>query len=383
VKKTIVIIGATVALVAVGQPAFAWTLGVVDTNDLDTAASLRVSLSDHVWAAWAHQGTDDLFWSAWKATSWKTTQVSGAGTTSACYRSGTIGVALAAGFEPTDGTARIASACYTANQNPATIRWTYRDASTNAWRTDTIAQVPSGPGTCPPGNAQNLGLAFDPSTGAPSIAFGDNSTQAIYWLHLVGSSWVLDQVASLGGSCVPSGPLVSITFDPVGGEPMIAWDTLPLGGGDIDFSTYSATTNSWTSETVVSGVAIDAPSLAITSAGTPWIAFAEGSVLSAHLEAARGDGGTWTTYKVDSVSGICGREPSLALKGDLPRIASYDQTNGNLRWAAYSGSSWSRSTIDSANDVGADPALAFSSTGLSYVADYDVTNKDIRWARPG
>ena len=84
---------------------------------------------------------------------------------------------------------------------------------------------------------------------------------------------------------------------------------------------------------------------------------------------------------MDALSALTGLSPSLAFRGSAPRIASYDPTNGRLRFAARSATSWSLQTIDDVGDVGAHPSLAFA--GLDpYVSYWDATKLDLRWARP-
>src|SRR5256885_2869255 len=84
-RRTIAMIALTTAIVLLGaSAAFAWTPGVVDTNDADTVSSLGVSMSKVPWVAWRHFDTDDLFWSRWSGSAWTTTQVEGVGTTAKC-----------------------------------------------------------------------------------------------------------------------------------------------------------------------------------------------------------------------------------------------------------------------------------------------------------
>jgi len=361
-------------VVAMAAPAFAWTLGLVDSSDLDTAAALAVSHSDHVWIAWQHQNTDDLYWSSWSGSAWKTTQVAGVGTSTNCHP-GTP----APGFAQ-DGTARIASACNHQDGTAGTIRWTYYSTTSKKWVTNDVAPIPlGGSGPCT-GTATSVHLAFAPDTGLPGIAFGSEGNETLYWLHYTGSAWASEAVAQAGTYCTPFGPSGTLAYDPLTKQPAIAWT--PNISGDLMFSERDATSGTWTTVTVPNTAnAINTPWLQFAPDGTAWVGFGQG-LSTTRLKVAKRSGSTWTVSTVDPTTQM-GFGLSLALKGSLPRIAYYDYKNGNLRFASLTGSTWSSSVVASANNVGANPSLGFSSTGVSYIAYTDLTNKDIRWARPG
>src|SRR5205823_641115 len=143
---------------------------------------------------------------------------------------------------------------------------------------------------------------------------------------------------------------VSAAYDPIRGTPAIAWTSEMESV--VHYSTFSAANDRWT--TVVTG---DAPtdgagiSLAFTPSGTPWIAFTERTVDDGEaLAVTTPNGSTWSDSTVDAVDKRVGHAPSIAMKGSLPRIASYDSTNGDLRFAADTGSSWTLSTLDTAGE---------------------------------
>jgi hypothetical protein len=163
----------------------------------------------------------------------------------------------------------------------------------------------------------------------------------------------------------------------------VAWVPREFSSAALTYAAYDSTTGVWTK--TLSGLPDDAvgvPSLAFAADGTPSIAFQEGSETASHLAAATLAGATWTLADVDSTVAVTGVSPSAAFAGSKLRVAYYDQTNGNLRWAAL-GSTWSLRTLESANNVGYLPSLGYSSTGSSYISYRDKTKKDIRWARPG
>src|SRR5438128_12627735 len=102
--------------------------------------------------------------------------------------------------------------------------------------------------------------------------------------------------------------------------------------------------------------------LAFAPAGTRWIGCQERTESASHLEVASKPGASWSLTNVDSTAAITGVAPSAAFTGSKLRVAYYDKTNGNLRWAALGGT-WSLKTLESTNDVGDRPSLAFNSSG--------------------
>src|SRR5208337_1872765 len=76
-----------------------------------------------------------------------------------------------------------------------------------------------------------------------------------------------------------------------------------------------------------------------------------------------------------------GEYSSLALDSSgNPRISYYDQTNGDLKYAAWDGSRWVITTVDSARNVGEYSSLALDSGGNPRISYYDQTNGDLKYA---
>lgn len=369
-------------LVALAGPAFAWKFGAVDSENDDSAGtSLSISTSGTVYVAWEKDGGDDLWRAHWTGSAWVKEQVGGIGFYSSCYGDTGSGdwvdYGPSGGFRPDDGKAGIASVCTVdLGEGTHAVHWTYYSSSQQKWVTDNV-------GGGLPGGGTNVDLAYDPDTGNPSIVVGDRRDGDVTWIHKEGSNWAQDIVQSGEGGFGVRGPLVSIAFSPVTGEPAVAWlyrEDIP---SSLSYATYDSTTGAWTeSSSGLPSDAIGVPSLAVARGGTPSIAFQQGSSSASHLEVATLSGSTWTLSSVDSSSAVAGVSPSLAFKGSLARVASYDQTNGNLRWATSNGTSWSNSTLESTNNVGQFPSLAFNSTGSSYISYWDKTKKDVRWSRP-
>jgi len=378
VKRVLPVMMLSACLVLVAQvPALAWTVAVVDSNDGDGLhTTLAVSNSDKTYVAYVRTGSDDLWWALWKGTSWKKTQVAGAGTTSTCYGSDNGG-RMAAGFAP-DGTARIISTCEQSSSKGSAILWTYRDTGTNAWVTQKIGSAPpSDKQICVNNQIWTIDLAFDPDTGYPSIVYTTTGTLGVYWLHWTGSAWQNDPLAVLGDAnhgCTPTGPSASIAFAS-DGAPAIAWvqgDWI----GPLKYSKYSDASSSWSTGQV--GTLTDAhdPSLAFSSDGIARIAFTRG-LSPSYVALARKSGTSWKLSRPDPGSG---GSPSLAFSGTLARIA-YDGPNGVLKYAAYDGASWTLTTLDSTDIPAQYPCLDLTSTGAPRISFLDVAHKDVRWAR--
>jgi len=366
---------------ALATPAFAWQFGLVDSNDGDSqGTSLAIDKSGTVFVAWEENHGDDLWWANWTGSAWSKKQVGGIGSFISCYGEisglGYPDYGPSAGFKPDNGKARIASACGTdLGEGTMAVRWTYYSTSKKKWVTEE-------PGGGLAGGATNVALAFDPDTSYPNIVVGDRRYSDVTWLHWDGSTWLQDVVQDGPGGSGVRGPLVTIAFNPVTGEPSVAWlyrEDIPTS---LDYATYDSATKTWTKTFGIVTDAMGVPSLTFGPDGTPWIAFQEGTDTASHLEAAQLTGSTWTMTNVDSTSTVTGVEPSAAFTGSKLRVAYYDETNGNLRWASLGSTAWSLKTLESTNDVGDFPSLAFNSSASAYISYYDLTKQDVRWARP-
>ncbi len=375
-------------LVLLGQlPASAWTIDIIDQNVGDGFPSLAVSLSDHVWVAW-EQGTT-LQWAKWTGSMWQTSEVADF-TDLGCDPTD----APSAGFDPTLGTARIASLCYgpdssaDPDQMLPHVLYTYRSPSGSDWVTRNVKPVPTAhcTGTYP-ALVANVSLAFNPSTGDPGIAYADTATGHVYWLHQVSGRWILETVSKgPGHRCDPYAEArVSVAYDPATGTPAIAWTSSRQPS--VEYSFFDAGTKTW--QTAVAGDAVTdgaGIALAFTPDGTPWIAFTEevpGENQALAVVTPSGD--SWSVTTVDDVHNRSGHQPSIAMKGSSPRVASFDDSQGDLRWAAYSGTKWTLSTLASDGSAGIAPSVGFSSTGDPYIAYRFYVNPStmgVKWARP-
>ncbi|MFA6331978.1 MAG: hypothetical protein WCX22_03420 [Methanoregula sp.] len=107
------------------------------------------------------------------------------------------------------------------------------------------------------------------------------------------------------------------------------------------------------------------------------------------------DFGPWTTETVDSIGNV-GEYSSLALNfSDYPRISYYDQSNHNLKYAAWDGKSWKVETVDGLTktiadrphngkdnkhaEVGEYSSLALDANGNPRISYYDKKNTSLKY----
>ncbi len=89
----------------------------------------------------------------------------------------------------------------------------------------------------------------------------------------------------------------------------------------------------------------------------------------------------WNYETVDS-DGDVGCYSSVAIDDDhRPHIGYYDDTNGNLKYAAWTGSGWWIDTVDSDGDVGMSTSIALDGTGNPHISYYDSTNGNLKYTR--
>ncbi|PKL70924.1 MAG: hypothetical protein CVV30_01180, partial [Methanomicrobiales archaeon HGW-Methanomicrobiales-1] len=121
------------------------------------------------------------------------------------------------------------------------------------------------------------------------------------------------------------------------------------------------------------------PSLALDSSGNPRISYYDES--NKDLKYAAWDGTRWVITTVDRSKRV-GEYASLKLdaNGD-PRISYYDASHSDLKFAGWSRttSRWVIETVDSSGKVGSFSSLVLDSRGNPGISYYDQSNKDLKY----
>lgn len=216
--------------------------------------------------------------------------------------------------------------------------------------------------------------------GRPQVTYLDDTRDDLYyaWFDAAQPKWVI-------------GPLVSedsvglySSIDTFGGVPQVAY----YDSSAADLRLLRAQGSAWISETVdsPSSESVDAglyASLRLTSAGNPRIAYYDST--NGDLKFASRDGtSSWQITRLDGVENDLGRYVSMALNGaDAPFISYYDVEKGNLK-VAVKDIDWVRQVVDGEinnKDVGRYSSIAMGAGDFPGIAYYNVTDKDLMYAQ--
>lgn len=194
-----------------------------------------------------------------------------------------------------------------------------------------------------------------------------------------------------GINAIPSGHAIALGAD---GFPVMAYRDATNGHLKVtkcgDSDCYTATTTTTVVSSTV-GAGDQSISIAVTRDGFPVITYSEATDLTLHL--IRCDNATCTTSTDTFIDGVDGGSPGpnvststsvVIATDDTPRIAYYDETNGDLRFATCSGAgclTFGTSTVDSTGDVGAFNSMAVLPDNSIIISYYDVTNGNLKTAK--
>jgi hypothetical protein len=218
-------------------------------------------------------------------------------------------------------------------------------------------------------------LALD-STGNPHIAYYDATNLRLKYAKWVGplpTNWAIETVPDSSGNV---GQYASLALDD-SGKPHIAY--YDATGKDLKYAWYDS---SWHIESVdTTGDVGQYASLKLTTSGYPCIAYYDATIFptaNKDLKYAWYDSG-WHIESVDT-TGDVGKFASLALDGSSnPRIAYYNATSLDLKYASRVGTIWVVGTVDGVGNVGqyASLALAPSFPYPMRIAYYDSSAHDL------
>jgi len=86
------------------------------------------------------------------------------------------------------------------------------------------------------------------------------------------------------------------------------------------------------------------------------------------------------THFVDKTGGV-GKCTSIALDtSGKPHISYFNETNDDLKYAAFDGASWNIATVDSTGDVGEWTSIALDANDYPHISYYDNSNDDLKCA---
>jgi hypothetical protein len=205
--------------------------------------------------------------------------------------------------------------------------------------------------------------------GVTGIAFMVPNVDELFYAEQSNDGpWMIQPVAPLApGSGDPSllidGPTRAISFRD-GLQGVLRLATTSLG-------------QPWTTQLVDASVAVGGSSSLIGHAGDYGIAYYD--ALNADLRYARSVPGGWAIDVVDGSGRRVGRSCAAVLLGsgpsDLVGIAYYDQSFGDLDYAAMPGPAWLHTWIDSQGDVGNTLSAGVGSFGAADTVSIVYTNR--------
>jgi hypothetical protein len=144
--------------------------------------------------------------------------------------------------------------------------------------------------------------------------------------------------------------------------------------------TVNNSSNGWQISAIDSTLFWPWSSIAVDTSNNPRIAYYEYSI--SDLKYAKWTGLSWNVEVVDAdPTGSVGNYASLALdSSNNPRIAYYDWTKQDLKFASWTGTSWNITVVDSTGSVGSYSSLALDSSDNPHIAYYDSTTDALKYA---
>ena len=216
------------------------------------------------------------------------------------------------------------------------------------------------------------------SLGEPRIAYRDAANHSLKLATKSGGSWSIETV----DASADVGEYASLAL--FGGEPRVSY--FDVANGDLKYAARNG--GLWSTQIVdTAGIVGQYTSLAFDAQGRPHISY---------FDVTRGDlkfatplpGGVGGFVAVDQ-AGVVGKFSSIAMDDTLARIAYYDVTNGDLKVAlqrievtinGVHQSTWDTfQLVDSKGDVGLYTSLVLQQ-GAPRIAYWDKSREDVRYA---
>jgi len=257
-------------------------------------------------------------------------------------------------------------------------------------------------------------LAVD-AQGYPHIAFYNDDTDDLQYLHKDAGGWHLSDLAgaaytgaSLSMALDATGELHVSYYDQtdsalkyyhggittvVDSDPDTIWghSSIALNAAGRPRITYRDEINGglkfayddgsgWQVDVVDAGShAGYFSSLALDASGRARVSYMDGGA----LKYATQDGYSWTMVVVDRAARTGGSSALALDAADGAHIAYQEALSRDLLYAYNGPSGWQRETVDETGDVGWSPSIAVDSSGQPYIGYADTTHGVVKVAQPG
>lgn len=222
------------------------------------------------------------------------------------------------------------------------------------------------------GDALGVSLAFHPS-GQPCVAFCDRAALNLHLMALSGTDW--SEVGQINPSV--TGYFPSLAFDPAG-TPMVGFRQVTGSTGKASLLHFNGTSWEFTGNSLFSAGEVFHTSLAVNTAGTPFIVYqdvasnSKGTVM-------KFDGNAWVNAGLPGFTPGFARNPVIAIDpAGNPWVAFGSDQSGSMGRATVmklNGSVWELVGIAGFSAGVMDSiSLAFSPAGDPWVAYADGAN---------